>query len=104
MKTVIPGVVDTVGTPGRMNAFAGGLGRQAPKGHAVSLRRVRQQAQALSPDPGVRQIQKALNKELALSLKVNGLFDPATKDAHRRWQPKPGFTGAELTESPAHSP
>lgn len=99
-KKIIPGVVEAVGTPGRMNAFAGGLGRPAPKVQSVSLRSVRQQAQALSPHPGVRQIQKALNKELALSLKVNGLFDPPTKDAYKRWQRKQGFTGDDADGVP----
>lgn len=101
VKEIIPGAAEVLANPkGRIRSMTGGVGREVPKGPLVSLHRTRQQAQALTPHPGVREIQKALNKQLGLSLKVNGLFDPATKDAYKRWQRKLGFKGDDADGVP----
>ncbi len=98
-RTVIPGVVAAPA-----GDLAGrSMGNQpdtAPGLPTVSLRNVQQQAQALRPFPGVRQVQRALNKELKLRLKVNGLFDPATRAAYQRWQEKQDFSGADADGVP----
>jgi hypothetical protein len=94
MKTIIPGVEKSLASPSRFAGTLDGGGATLPKGPKVNLHRVQRQARALHPLPGVKLIQKALNQELNLSLKVNGLYDPATKNAYKRWQHKQGFTGA----------
>lgn len=100
VKTIIPGVAQRLASPARLAGALDGGSSALPKGPKVNLHRVQQQAKALTPLPGVRLIQKALNQELSLSLKVNGLYDPATKDAYRRWQRKQGFKGADADGIP----
>jgi hypothetical protein len=101
-KTIIPGVAAALATPMRLanSPVAAGAAAAVPTGPRVNLRRVQKQAQALTPLPGVRLIQKALNEEFSLTLKVNGLYDPATKDAYRRWQRKQKFTGDDADGVP----
>jgi hypothetical protein len=104
-RRIIPGLVEAHADSARVAGIAGiarvaGAAEEVPTQPRVSLRNVQQQAQALRPLPGVRQIQNALNTELALSLEVNGLFDPATKDAYRAWQREQGFTGDDADGVP----
>jgi hypothetical protein len=95
-RSIIPGVVSKMSGPPVPTGRPG----PAPAMQLVSLANVEQQAQALHALPGVKLIQKALNKELGLSLRVNGLFDPPTKDAYARWQRQLGFVGDDADGIP----
>jgi hypothetical protein len=64
--------------------------------HHVNLAAVKREAKKNSgwiPLPGVVRIQKALNKKLGTTLRVNGRFNAKTKAAYARWEKTVGGDG-----------
>jgi hypothetical protein len=69
----------------------------------VDLSKVREQALAggTKPNPGVKLIQRALNKAINARLLVDGKFGDVTKTAYTAWQKSLGFTGTDADGLPA---
>jgi hypothetical protein len=77
--------------------------RPARRVRRVDLHKVRAQAESAhpTPNPGVKQIQRALNKAIRAGLLVDGKFGDVTKRAYTAWQQSLGFSGADADGLPA---
>jgi hypothetical protein len=69
----------------------------------VDLNKVRAQAESAhpTPNPGVKLIQRALNKAIRAGLLVDGKFGEFTKKAYTAWQKSLGLTGDDADGLPA---
>ena len=77
--------------------------RKVRRTRRVDLNKVREQALAggTKASPGVKLIQRALNKAIDAGLSDDGKFMALTKEAYTAWQRSLGFTGKDTDGLPA---